>query len=342
MEAENQPDNGTRKKKSRTYFALGTLFLLAMALSWSVDTSLVYIFLGFACFFLFLGFHNTPRPDGPKHEHRKAYPSEQQEEKKKTPFTEDLRNIFQKTSLNFPKSGAGPVNISRIVRLVMIGIFVFFIAPIIVSIIRGEDGSGSSIDYYTAGEQYYFTQQYDSASISYKRAIQADPENAQAILGYGNVLLVRNERDSAIMMFNRALEISPEYKEASYNKALVLYDQKKYSDGIAILLPLIEQNPDYYDAMLLLGDYYYIQKNYDAAMPLYENAYQNGGMRSRMLCHIMAYIYDTKGDYEKAIGLYQEALSYDSSVVDIYQRLGELIPGENGNFYRVKAVQMQQ
>ena len=61
-----------------------------------------------------------------------------------------------------------------------------------------------------------------------------------------------------------------------------------------------------------------------------------------MLCHIMAYIYDTKGDYAKAISFYQEALSYDSSIVDIYQRLGELIPGDDGNFYRTKAVQLKQ
>ncbi|MBA4056078.1 MAG: hypothetical protein C0490_15290, partial [Marivirga sp.] len=181
-----------------------------------------------------------------------------------------------------------------------------------------------------------------SAYVNYKRAIQVDPEYAEAFVGYGNVLIVRNERDSAIQMFNKALEINPAYKEAVYSKGLVLYDQKKYSDGIALLTPLLEANPDYYDAMLLLGDCYYIQAKYDEAIPWYENAYQNGGNRSRMLCHIMAYIYDNKGDLGKAIPLYQEALSYDSSVVDIYQRLGELIPGEEGNFYRSKAIELKR
>ena len=65
--------------------------------------------------------------------------------------------------------------------------------------------------------------------------MQLDPEYAEAIVGYGNVLAIRNERDSAIMMFNKALEINPSYKEAAYNKALALYDQKKYNDAIPLL-----------------------------------------------------------------------------------------------------------
>lgn len=343
METKNQPDNGAGRKKSGTYFTLGWIFLIAMALSWSVDASLIYIFLGLACFFIFLGFYNSPRAPIPQREETRFRTTGRERQDTTVPVAETIRNFFQRTNMKFPPRGTGGrVDAPKLVKFVGIGFFLVFIIPIIVSIFRGADGSGSANDYFYAGEQFYFSQQYDSAYISYRRAMQGDPENAQAIVGYGNVLVIRNERDSAILMFNRALEISPDYKEASYNKALALYDQKKYNEGIEVLQPVLEQNPDYYNAMLLIGDCYYIQKNYDAAISWYENAYQNGGMRSSMLCHIMAYIYDTKGEPEKAINLYQEALSYDSTIVDIYRRLGELIPGENGNFYRVKAAQMPQ
>ena len=46
--------------KSKAYFIIGYIFLMAMALAWSVDTSLVYIFFGIAVFFLFLGFYSRP------------------------------------------------------------------------------------------------------------------------------------------------------------------------------------------------------------------------------------------------------------------------------------------
>ena len=56
----------------------------------------------------------------------------------------------------------------------------------------------------------------------------------------------------------------------------------------------------------------------------------------------MAYIYDTKGDQEKATHLYQEALGYDSTRTDVYIRLGELFPGKDGEYYRDMARQLKE
>ena len=57
-------------------------------------------------------------------------------------------------------------------------------------------------------------------------------------------------------------------------------------------------------------------------------------MRGLNLCYIMGYLYQDKKEPARAISLYQEALTYDSTQVDIYQRLGELIPDNNGNYYQ--------
>ena len=55
----------------------------------------------------------------------------------------------------------------------------------------------------------------------------------------------------------------------------------------------------------------------------------------------MAYIYDVKGKREKAISFYKETLLYDSSLLDVHKRLGELVVGEEGNYYRSKATGQQ-
>jgi len=94
--------------------------------------------------------------------------------------------------------------------------------------------------------------------------------------------------------------------------------------------------------MLALGDCYYALDKYDDAIAWYENAYQNGGIRGSNLCYIMGYIYETKQDFKKAIELYQEALTYDDTIADIYQRLGRLIPGDEGNAYRARAIELQK
>jgi tetratricopeptide (TPR) repeat protein len=333
-----QQDSAT--KRSRLYFAIAYAFLFAMALFWSVDASIVYIFLGIACFFLFLGFFS--RPSQPVSQ---SYRQTQRKPERDYPgstesIEEQLKNIFQRRSPGTtPQASDALAKGKKIAIAVGIVFFVLFAIPFI-AVLFGSDSSADSFSNYNAAQQHFFAQEYDSASIKYRRAIQQDPEYAEAILGYGEVLVARNERDSAIMMFDRALEINPDYKEATYKKAAAWYDQKKYNEAIDILTPMFEAQPEYYDAMLLMGDCYYIQNKFDDAIGWYEKAYQNGVAKSSNLCYVMAYIYDTKRDYDKAVPLYKEALTYDDTIADIYKRLGELFPGEEGNAYRARAMEL--
>lgn len=73
----------------------------------------------------------------------------------------------------------------------------------------------------------------------------------------------------------------------------------------------------------------------------YTQAYESG-YRSSALSYVLAFIYDEQGKTSEAINFYKEAIEYDSTIVDIYTRLGELIPGEEGNVYRAKANQITQ
>jgi tetratricopeptide (TPR) repeat protein len=87
-----------------------------------------------------------------------------------------------------------------------------------------------------------------------------------------------------------------------------------------------------------LGNYYE-QQQYDSAKHWYSKGYENG-IRNAWICHVLGYLHDRDAENEKAVALYREALEYDSSKTEIYLRLGELYPGEEGNFYRNKAAQL--
>jgi len=338
--ATRDSHTGSMKKKSKAYFSIAIVLLVIMALSWSVDTSLVYIFLGAASFFLFLGFYNGPF-DGVSGSFMRSNQYAKGDGEFNTSSKEFLKNIL---GLTFDSAQGRHLKTSdtlrKWIRLAGFSVFSILLITLIVNMLTSGDQSHDAVGYYQAAEQNYFAGEYDSAYANYRRAMKLAPEYQEAMVGYGKLLIANDELDSAVLVFTKVLEINPGYIEASYNKALAYYSQKKYLESIKTLSTIIDSNPEYYDAMLLLGDAYYVQRQYDDAIVWYENAYRNGGIRSRLLCHIMAYIYDTKGEYDKAIRLYQEALSYDSAVVEIYQRLGELIPDENGNFYREKAAQM--
>ena len=347
-EGANSANRNAAEKKSRIFFLTGYAFLYGMALFWSVDASFVYIFLGIACFFLFLGFYSRPRPvvrmesRTQKSQYQREYQT-QREYPGATESVEDkIKKIFQR---KFSATQTHPTDAMakgrKIAMAIGIGFFVLFAVPFVVALFGSNDFAESRF-YYSLAQNHFETQQYDSAYTEYKRAFTLDPEYAEAMVGYGRVLSVRNERDSAIQIFDRALAINPDYGEATYRKAQVWYDQKKYSEAAGILTPLLIDEPQNFDAMLLMGDCYYAQDNYVDALAWYENAYQNGGMRGSILCYLMGYMYEIKQENQRAIELYQEALTYDDTIADIYERLGRLIPGDEGNAYRAKAIELKQ
>ena len=55
------PDSSEKlSQKSRLYFIIAAVFIEALALLWSVDRSFIYILLGAAAVFVFLGFWSRP------------------------------------------------------------------------------------------------------------------------------------------------------------------------------------------------------------------------------------------------------------------------------------------
>ncbi|WP_276372518.1 tetratricopeptide repeat protein [Chryseolinea sp. H1M3-3] len=341
---ENSNAGPDLRKKARFYFVTGYVFLIAMALFWSVDDSLIFIFLGIAVYFFYLGIHAWPKKNTKEPFQTSGY----QTRTENSEFASVLKNVFRKQHQSaspsvkpFSKTGTSESN-RRVTTLVILAIFATFLIFFIGSIFSNSDNGYDATAYFQTAEQQYWNGNYDSAYLNYRRALTLNDKYAEAMVGYGNVMMMRNQYDSAMIMFDKALEIEPHFNAAAYNKALVYYNQQKYDESINVLNPVLESNPEYYDGMLLAGDSYYAKKKYDEALAWYEIAYENGGERSVNLCHIMGYIYDTKGDYSKAIDLYKEVLSYDSTVVNIHQRLGELLPNEEGNFYRTQVVKLQQ
>ena len=338
------PDEKQRNKGPGIYFALAAICLLAMALVWALDTSIIYILFGAAVFFLFLGFWNRPRQSADRVKYSSFH---RPHEKKKNPppdLQEILSSFFSKRK-TFSQPGAQQSPQQAAGRFVtIIGMFIFFIFVItIMAVIFGDDTTTTTdaLDAYQRAEQFRGNGEYDSADRYYGNALSQQPDYPEALTGYGHNWLAKERYDSALAYFDNALIIDPEYEDASYGRALTFNYQKKYRESLRETFLLMRRAPDYRDAVLLAGDNYYLQQRYDSAIYWYEDAYKQGE-RSAVLCHIMAYIYDTQGDQKKAIEFYREALGYDSTRVEVYSRLGELITGKDGEFYKAKVRQLKE
>jgi tetratricopeptide (TPR) repeat protein len=323
------------KVRMRTYFIMACVLLFIMALLSSLGKSFVLIFGGLSFFFFFLAWQNRVRDDQSftgyrRSESRSAGPS----------FSEKFRAAFRQHAQTETVS---PVSDQRKRVIIMASTLVGSVFVIIVAIVIFSSGDEEVDDLYfykQEGDNYYNAQNFDAAYVSYRRAIAADEKFADGYYGIGNIKSQANEYDSALYYYDRALAIDADNLDAFYGKALVYYSKEDYPRSLQELKYIFDRSDQYVSAYLLAGDNHYVSNQYEPAIGYYETAYELGA-RSKELLNIMAYIYDQRGDQAKAISFYKETLAYDSTMQDIYKRLGELIPGDEGNYYRAKAAGQQ-
>jgi tetratricopeptide (TPR) repeat protein len=127
--------------------------------------------------------------------------------------------------------------------------------------------------------------------------VEADDLTTWAQTGYDFYL--NKQYDSALYYYERMLQRESNNGQAWYNKGLVYYEQQKA----------------------------------DEAFSAFSRAY-DAGIRDAFLSHVLAYLNDNKGNTSRAVDLYKEAVSMDSSRSDIYARLAELEP-ERAARYKV-------
>lgn len=336
MEPGADSDTGGRKR--RRWLLIFWISLLALAILWSVDPSFIYFTVAVAAFSLFKILQLKIQIPG-----ETADPAQSSFEKYESfkpsatwLFWQDVKAIFKKDS----RGPSTQQQAKTFVTLVAGFIGSIFLITILFALF-GSDDAEDSMAYYQQATDYYNRQQYDSAAYYYKLAQIRDPENAELYFERGNAFLNGNKMDSALIMYDQALALNPQHYQSQYNKGYIYFNQKNYRQAIDETRKIMAYQPDYNDAMLLIGDCFYNQSQLDSALRWYEGAYSNGA-RSAILCHLMAYIYDVKGETNRAINLYREAIRQDSTIQDIYVRLGELVPGEDGNRYRRKAAELKQ
>lgn len=319
-----------KRKRARLYFILAVFFLFLLALAWSLGAFFVYSLLGIITFFVAQGLLIWPR------QKRASAYEFMEPSSHKTASANTSSKGFTQTSAQ-GKYTPSPELKKRLVIASIVFVFVFSIALVIVlSIATSPDESEAPDQNWQTAVQYYNVGQYDSAYVYYDRYRLQHPDDVEALFEMGNIAWNMNRLDSAVALYDEILVKNPSHENARINKARIYFNQKNYSLAETELQTLLDNNTSNLDAMQLLGDVYYDQEKHTEALNWYERAYSSG-QRNNWICYVMGYLYEIKNDNARAIALYREALQYDSTVVDIYKRLGDLIPGKDGDVYRQRA-----
>ena len=129
----------------------------------------------------------------------------------------------------------------------------------------------------------------EEAARRYQDLIQRSPYNAQARLGYGELLLIQGQKEKALEEFRSALrfagdvttrekaarrmvELKPDDIETRMRLAGYLREQYKYDGAIAQYEAVLRLSPNHIDALIGLGDCYVPKTQYDRALDYYQQA----------------------------------------------------------------------
>jgi Tfp pilus assembly protein PilF len=318
---------GRKTKKVGVFLTISYVMLVLLALFSSLGPFFVYFFLGLAVFFLFLA-ARTPEAG---RKFASAYES----------FGWSSSDTYARQTHHWgpghtPQSSSVTPQQKKLIIAIAGALVVFgFFGVAIVGLIASEPGFESRRD-SSAGDFFYNQGQLDSAYYYYTRSLKHDPDNVKTMMGLAGLMTYQKHYDSALYYYSLATLHDEDYDDARYGKAYVYYMRKQYSESVRELEDIIDNNSMYADAYLLRGDCYYSMNQLKQAISDYEQAYELG-VRSFELCNMMANIYDKQGNHDFAIRYYLEALEYDDSIVNIHQRLGELLPGQQGDYHRQRA-----
>lgn len=120
--------------------------------------------------------------------------------------------------------------------------------------------------------KFRFDWDWRGAERELKRALQLDPNNWRAHLGYGAYLLARGRLEEGLVEMKRHRELDPLATTTNLNLAWALRYNRRYDEAIAQVRKTLELAPDSAYAYVSLGENYALKKRYTEAIAACEKA----------------------------------------------------------------------
>ena len=150
---------------------------------------------------------------------------------------------------------------------------------------RAEDAAKNALKldaqlaeaYGALGWVKHYDWDWSGAEQDFKRAIELNPNYANAHNFYAGYLMCRGRADEAIAAANRARELDPFSLSISAQRGFLLENARRYDEAIAQLRNVIEMDPNHYQAYWILGHTYAANKQFDEAIAASQKAVELSG-----------------------------------------------------------------
>jgi tetratricopeptide (TPR) repeat protein len=180
--------------------------------------------------------------------------------------------------------------------------------------------TGRSAKLYAAlGNTYEQRKEYKNAIDAYKRAIQLDRDNLDAIRGLAENLLNDGQIDAALDQYKVIADANPEDAQTYLRISEIYRRQGKYDEALESLKKAEAMVPDALEVPYNIAVIYQAQARYDDAAKILQdllkrtekpdNSYTQADRDNRAIfVERLAVVYQTQSRYDEAIKLLQDVL----------------------------------
>jgi len=177
-----------------------------------------------------------------------------------------------------------------------------------------------------AGNLFFSQANLDKAASHFETALKIDPQNVSAYHNLGLIYGQQGKPELAIQYCQRAISLDPNSPEAHNNLGSIYLSQGRFSEALAELGKALSLRPNYQKAILNLGMAYFGLKDYTLAEREYRRAIDLNQNCTEGY-HQLGLLYLEKGEFSLALSSFQEVLSRHPDDPLAYYSLGKAQQG---------------
>ena len=165
----------------------------------------------------------------------------------------------------------------------------------------------------------------DDAIYSYQKTLDIDSNNANAHNNLGNLLTEKGLASQSIKYFNKAVSLNPKFAEAHNNLGLANMELNKFNESINSFLFAIECKPHYESPYINLGRAYRELNEIDNEVNCYKKFLKINPNAPKFLSKL-GRTYRNMGKNKLAINCFESSLNSDPHSISTYFELA-MCPG---------------
>ena len=179
--------------------------------------------------------------------------------------------------------------------------------------------------YNNMGVAYTCIGDSEHAETYFVKAIELDPEMAQAYINLSDLYYKSGDIASALGTLQRGSYELENNLAIAHLLARVYIEDQRWEDAIVELERVLDGEPENYDAYYDLGHVYFELGDYESAIDNFENVigYEQN-QNNELLYYALAQAYEANNQIDKAISNYLKAIAVNDKFTLAYKKAGIL------------------